>query len=369
MSDARLRELERGDDAGDLAARVRLITERLRVGAIAPEQVSLAAFAGDEAARLVAGAATPASVRGLNQWWLALAGHGAQAAARSFCAVAALITPPEHDPDLRRIMDWCACPCDVHSFMVESGRFGEHDRDPRRLLSAQLVARAALAARERVGPARLQCVHATVQSLAQHGITRPRVRAAIQAALVPWLLGDDDPLLGPRPETLTGPWTCALLARRGRQLDARAVQALLLAEHTIPELGLLDASWTSRLPVWPIRDRWTLTGDGPGGLKVETTPRVWIVRSFARWTAFVNDAELRRAHLPGVSALGRWIGATSIVWAPDDTDLAAAAREGADVEALAGRLTALRGPPATSRLEDERLPEGPDSWWFVPLLA
>ena len=83
----------------------------------------------------------------------------------------------------------------------------------------------------------------------------------------------------------------------------------------------------------------------------------------------MSDSELRRAHLPGFTGLGRLLGATSIVWAPDEADLAATARDGADLDALVARLSARRGPPATSRLDDETLPEGSHSWWFVPLLT
>lgn len=366
MSDARLRELERGDDA----ARVRLITERLRVGAITREQVGLAAFVGDVAARAVAGTAAAAPTRGLNQWWIALAGHGAQVAARSFCAVAALASAPEHEPALRRVLDWCVCPCDVHAYIVEC-HFEWNTSGAQRLLSSQLVSRAGHAARERLGPARLQMVHATVQSLAQHGVTRSQIRAAILAGLTPWLLGDGDPLLGNGAEALTGPWTCALLAAPNADQEARVHEALYLTEDPTPELRLLDNVWRARLPVWPVRDRWSLSSPhlGLGGVSIERTSRVWIVRSFARWSAFVDDAELRRAHLPGLASLGRLIGASSIVWAPDDGDLAASAREGADLDALVARLATKRGSPASSRLDDERLPEGPHAWWFVPLLA
>lgn len=108
---------------------------------------------------------------------------------------------------------------------------------------------------------------------------------------------------------------------------------------------------------------------GPGGVTLESAPRVWIVRSFARWRAFVSDAELRRAHLPGLTALGRLLGAKAIAWAPDDADLAAAAREGADFDTLVARLTPQRGPPATARLDADVLSEDPRAWWFAPLLA
>ena len=53
MADVRLRDLERAASTGDPSARAELLNARLRVGTLDRQRVELAAFCGDEAARLV----------------------------------------------------------------------------------------------------------------------------------------------------------------------------------------------------------------------------------------------------------------------------------------------------------------------------
>lgn len=375
MSDARLRELERSDDAGDLAARVRLITERLRVGAITMAHVRLAAFVGDGAAQAIAADAGPDLTRGLNEWWIRLIELGnPEVAARSFCAVASLVVQSDHTTALRQVMDWCVCPCHVHGRIADGGLpYARREGDEPRRGSARAVETARLAS-SWSGSTRRREVRRTVQGLTPHlGLDGGAIRRAIQAALAPWLLGDFDPLLGDRPTELTGAWTCALIGLQDAAQEARVLEIMHDPdlENAFHELRQLDALWRARLPHWPMIEGWS-TGarlHGPGGFSVERAPSVWVVRSFARWSAFVGDAELRRALIPALETLGELLGSTSVALAPDDGDLAAAARGGADLDALVARLTTLRGPPASSRLDDERLPEGPNAWWFVPLLA
>jgi hypothetical protein len=368
VSDARLRELERGDDAGDVAARVRLITERLRVGAISMGQVGLAAFVGDEAALVAAGAVAPPPTDEFNDWWIRLVERGPRVATRSFCAVASRIVHDEHVAALRQVMDWCVCPRHVHGCIVDQsglpGGLGMA-HGPRR--DSALVVETARAASRWSRSTERREVRGSVLRIAELGLDEHELRGTIRAALVPWLLRDVDPLLGDRREQLTGTWACALLG--GGEHEAGALDILRQAQSPTPELRRLDALWTTRLPFWPSMENWLTTGRLRclGGISIERTQRVLIVRSFARWGTFLRDAELRRAHLHGVHSLGQLIGAPSIAWAADDEDLAAAAREGADLNALVARLTAKRGPPAASRLDDASLPEGANSWWFVPL--
>jgi hypothetical protein len=57
VTDQRLRDLERDAAHGDLQARARLLLERVRVGDLTEERLRLAAYLGDEAARIAIGGA------------------------------------------------------------------------------------------------------------------------------------------------------------------------------------------------------------------------------------------------------------------------------------------------------------------------
>lgn len=76
MADERLRTLEREAARGDVAARARLLRERLRVGAAAPERLRLAAALDEPAARLALGDDAPPSVDTVGGLVDALEAHG-----------------------------------------------------------------------------------------------------------------------------------------------------------------------------------------------------------------------------------------------------------------------------------------------------
>lgn len=68
MTDQRLRDLERDAASGDLQTQARLLLERVRVGQLTEERLRLAAYLGDEAARVALDAdpaAVPAAIEDL----------------------------------------------------------------------------------------------------------------------------------------------------------------------------------------------------------------------------------------------------------------------------------------------------------------
>lgn len=74
MTDQRLRDLERGAAHGDLQAQARLLLERVCVGDLTEERLRLAAYCGDEAARLALDAAAPQIPGGSLDWLAGLRG-------------------------------------------------------------------------------------------------------------------------------------------------------------------------------------------------------------------------------------------------------------------------------------------------------
>ena len=91
MADARLRSLERAARAGDVAARARLLAERVRLGRLARDRVELAAHLGDPAAALVVGVELPAGP--LGPWAAELRRWGHEACARVALATATAMLP------------------------------------------------------------------------------------------------------------------------------------------------------------------------------------------------------------------------------------------------------------------------------------
>ena len=224
MTDARLRELER-TAPGDPAAGARLLQERLRLGALTRDRLELAAYAGDETARLVlfgslnppvhtippdlldvatapfdtVDLATDAAgrlpsplprkfdlarwLRGLSRWGPTVLVRAAEAAGRVALVVWRLY-PMHARESAERALDacaaWLACPCKDHE-------------------------RAWEAACDAVGPALLAelswlpvprdvagCVAGWTEDAlyAADLAGEERVREAVQRALVTWALGE-----------------------------------------------------------------------------------------------------------------------------------------------------------------------------------
>jgi len=91
MSDGDLRNLERLAAGGDVEAESRLLLERVRLGALAPEGLRLASYLGHEAARLASPLEEPPTE--LVAWILELAPWGKDALARTAIAAAWLVEP------------------------------------------------------------------------------------------------------------------------------------------------------------------------------------------------------------------------------------------------------------------------------------
>ncbi len=234
MGDERVRRLERGAAQGDLAARAGLLRERLRAGALAEERVRLAALLGDPAARLLSPpppprpASRPAVLARLlrrrdrieRPWVERLVGDDAEAGARVALAAAgtALPTYERRHPQESSARWALQTAVDVLRGRPRRPGPGGEDMTPTRLLLLRRVdldgaSYAALgsvyfafAAAERLKFLRLGVEATPAQLGHQRGdawdavrcacrvTSAQAVRAAIGAALTPWLLGDGDPL-------------------------------------------------------------------------------------------------------------------------------------------------------------------------------
>lgn len=231
MTDARLRDLGRAAASGDGEARTRWLAERVRAGDLPRQRLTLAAFLGDEAARDALDGLVPAGAGPVAAIVQALAPWGQPVLVRA--ALAALVAtrpvaPPWADASgatrtprqaEAALVAWLRCPCSDHQAAVErvegrpvaatprgrwvdaaaadalrsvaTGRVGGEVPD-------DVVTRAAHAARE--------AARAAVRALsddAPGGEGPPSwpgaervVRDAVRAALIPWALGEGDPLLG-----------------------------------------------------------------------------------------------------------------------------------------------------------------------------
>jgi hypothetical protein len=74
VTDARLRALARSDD--DPQARARLLAERVRAGDLTPARLRVAAYLGDEAARLALGERWPPDAEDIGLWLEGVEEHG-----------------------------------------------------------------------------------------------------------------------------------------------------------------------------------------------------------------------------------------------------------------------------------------------------
>lgn len=118
MADARLRELERRAETGDVDAHRRLLLERERAGQVTREQLALAAHAGLEPARRALDAPPPS--RDLLAWARGFYAFGQEACVRVVAAAAAALLALDHRVEegqatLDALRPWLECPCPAHA--------------------------------------------------------------------------------------------------------------------------------------------------------------------------------------------------------------------------------------------------------------
>lgn len=200
MSDLRLRTASRAlaTDPNDKFTRARLLSERVRSGELQAKQLKLAAYLGDEAARLATGITVPlpqkrpglqALIGGLRQWPKPILVRAVVAAAR--CVRPVLeghAEAPQADGAIQSAENWLGCPCPLHQRQARQAEWTS-------LLPAiETPAEGAISAA--AGAARIA---ATVKSKANQPAERPvwhatfarpaeEVYEAIRRALLPWAL-------------------------------------------------------------------------------------------------------------------------------------------------------------------------------------
>lgn len=211
MTDERLRGL--GRHAEDAEARARLLVERVRAGDLAADRLLLAAYLGDEAARLAAeGERWEPPTGGLREWVGGLVRFGKEPrvrAALALCDAVAVAPRGEVEPTRpwRRIGDpdvaaaavaavraWLDCPCDAHRRGCHQAAEAAGLVYPGALrldLPWATFARAASAAAQLAAEPDDRTT--VVESLAVLGAASgladdAALRAAVVAALLPWAL-------------------------------------------------------------------------------------------------------------------------------------------------------------------------------------
>jgi hypothetical protein len=219
VSDARLRQLQRDAATGDLAARARLLTERVRIGDLAPDRLQLAAYLGDEAAeealgqrphvpptitvgRWVRGLARPTVGEGWPEWAAQAYALAAAAAARSVLPCFAGRDPVAATRAVEALDAWIACPCDEHgrASAAAASHVPQPPPGPAGLFASRGVRFAGLAvlraAAIPLGRAGLprgatppETIAADTAADAARATSPEAVRVAIREALVPWALG------------------------------------------------------------------------------------------------------------------------------------------------------------------------------------
>jgi hypothetical protein len=244
MADQDLRRAERDAAQGDVEARARLLAARLRQGEADADRLRLAALLGDEAAA--------AAVETEGDLYEALLACGKQAAVRLALASARLVLPlwfrlhPELEaegPDPLRWLDAAAefarCPCEEHAtadaifhsarppnLYTENPPIDERPLGPSLEYAADAAAQAAFLAAVSASPRAPEGVktglpvgkiaahyassalklsrRAAQEALGGAGEARARglLREAARIEVVPWLLGEDDPLAAPEPTEL-----------------------------------------------------------------------------------------------------------------------------------------------------------------------
>lgn len=213
VSDARLRRLERDVARGEARARVALLAERARAGALSRERLLLAAHLGDADAAHVAGVAPPPD----DTWFSVLGAFSDEVALRSVLAVARLAAP------FRRALERPGAHAEAevapgHAWTAAVCTLGHRDETVER---ARGLARQQQAFADRFGPgsglrwyvgwtdacacacagvsavdaalvlARLADPQAQPWLADAPALTTAGVRAAIARDLLPWALGDD----------------------------------------------------------------------------------------------------------------------------------------------------------------------------------
>lgn len=205
MSDARARAFERAADGGDPEARARWLGEQVRRGALGQDMLRIAAWAGDEGARLAVGLPrTPAPLK-LVPWVDALRPFGNPALLRA--AVAALtLARPSLEGHTAALLYWFD---DLLAY-ARLRADGQRAAPPRRppvsgpaqatlgpvITALDLLVQAAtspvpallpwrgtIAGEETSGE---RSVAALVAGHAAEATSRPRVRAAIKKELLAW---------------------------------------------------------------------------------------------------------------------------------------------------------------------------------------
>ncbi|RMG09942.1 MAG: hypothetical protein D6731_18720 [Planctomycetota bacterium] len=202
MSDDGLRRAERAAAGGDPAARAEALRAKVRAGALSPQRLALAAYAGDPVAALAAPEVRRPPeflswLLGLDRWGSEAGVRAALAATRRACAVLADDEPAPTEA-LACVAAWLARPCAGHA--AEAQRAA--DRTARAWTVAAQAQRHGPTSRAQVldvWEAALNCaraaaveerISAAVESClaAARAVGEAAVRAAVQDALSAWAL-------------------------------------------------------------------------------------------------------------------------------------------------------------------------------------
>lgn len=208
MADERLQELRRAWAEGDLETQVRLLRERVRIGASTEELVRLAAWLGDTAAQALS--PSPVEQPGDARELLArLRVHGWDALIRAQLAIArAAFEEAGGEPTAQQLEGvqaaerWLGKPCERHA---EAGRLAWKALSKERSsvsFAALVPSRAVFLAwtystSTEVDTAQRVSANQTmmlIRDLERAGQPFASLRASICAELVPWALGLRDPV-------------------------------------------------------------------------------------------------------------------------------------------------------------------------------
>lgn len=199
MSDEQRRELERRwKETGDAADEAALLGERLRVGGLTTDRLSIAAALGHEAARQVLGSEAPPRTDPTRWEDGGVPFLNRDQTKRAAVAAARHLLAETDFPGLRPPLDLAdvavACPCQAHAVAVVNGFVAlpaVTEFTHTGFEAAKAIEDAVSAAYhvERESQDQRYSVCAAVRVLGAE-----RTLAAVAAELVPWLLGHGDPL-------------------------------------------------------------------------------------------------------------------------------------------------------------------------------
>lgn len=134
MTDQNLRDLARRAEAtGSIEDEAALLLARVRAGDLAPDQLTLAAYCGHEAARRLLGEEAPTAPdvhqrEGLLRWAMGLRRWGREACVRAAVGAAEVVQPlweracpgrGEPALALQAARAWLTCPCSDHARQAE----------------------------------------------------------------------------------------------------------------------------------------------------------------------------------------------------------------------------------------------------------